>query len=293
MSQWQGKSKGNKLGYRIVIFVCSRFGVKPTYFLLRFISAYYFFFSHSSSKPLLYYFQKRHGFGLLKSLRLLSKNYYVFAQTLLDKIIIMSGIKHNFAFDFDGEENLHQMVKEGRGGILISAHVGNWEAAGHLLRNIKTRINIVMFDGEQQQLKDYLNEVTGTRNFNVIVVKDNLSHVYEIGEALQKNEIICLHADRFLPGNKTKSISFLNEEAQFPVGPFVIAATFKVPVSFVFAFKDSAAHYHLYGSKPLVFSSEETRAQIIDLQMQGYVSRLEELMKKHPEQWFNYYNFWG
>ncbi len=292
MSQWQGKSKGTQLGYRIVFFVCSTFGVWPAYLLLRFVAFYYFLFSFSSSAPIYSYFRERHGFSVLKSVRKLYRNYYVFAQTLLDKIIIMANIKNDFTFHFDGVENLQQIVNEGNGGILISAHVGNWEAAGHLLEHLNTRINIVMFDGEHQQIKDYLKEVTGGRNFNVIVVRDDISHVYAIGDALQKNEIVCLHADRFLPGNKIKTLHFLGKDANFPIGPFAMAAAFKVPVSFVFAFKESSTHYHLYGSKPITFSAGENRGKKVDTLIETFVGNLEQMMKKYPEQWFNYYNFW-
>ncbi|MBA4144503.1 MAG: lipid A biosynthesis acyltransferase [Azospira oryzae] len=292
MSEWQGKSKGTKLGYRIVFSVCSKLGVRPAYLLLRFVAFYYFLFSFSSSHAIYRYFRERHGFNVFQSLRKLYRNYYVFAQTLLDKIIIMAGIKNDFTFHFDGVENLHQIVSEGKGGILISAHVGNWEAAGHLLEHLHTRINIVMFDGEHQQIKNYLKEVTGGRNFNVIVVRDDISHVYAIGEALQKNEIVCLHADRFLPGNKIKTINFLGKEASFPIGPFAMVSTFKVPVSFVFAFKESATHYHLYGSKPITFPAGENRSKMMDSLMETFVGNLERMMRKYPEQWFNYYNFW-
>jgi len=292
MSQWQGKSKGTQLGYRIVFFVCSKLGVWPAYLLLRFVAFYYFLFSYSSSVSVYDYFRHRHGFSILQSVLKLYRNYYVFAQTLLDKIIIMAGIKNNFTFHFDGVENLHQIVSKGKGGILISAHVGNWEAAGHLLEHLNTKVNIVMFDGEHQRIKDYLKEVTGGRNFNVIVVRDDISHVYAIGEALQKNEIVCLHADRFLEGNKTKAYPFLGKEASFPIGPFAMAASFKVPVSFVFAFKESSTHYHLYGSSPITFAEGDSRTRVIETLTGSFVQNLEQMMKKYPEQWFNYYNFW-
>ena len=69
----------------------------------------------------------------------------------------MSGIPNRFTFNFDGEENLRKMVELGKGGLLLSAHIGNWEIAGHLLKRLNTKINIVMFDGEVQQIKAYLD----------------------------------------------------------------------------------------------------------------------------------------
>jgi predicted LPLAT superfamily acyltransferase len=293
MPQWQGKSRGNKLGYRIFVYVCSRWGVKPAYLLLRFVAAYYFLFSWTSSGFIYRYFRERMRFGVLNSLRKIYGNYYVFGQTLLDKVVVMAGIENKFTFHFDGEENLRQIVAQGKGGILLSGHVGNWEAAGHLLKRLQTRINVVMFDGEHQRIKQYLVQVTGGHNFNVIVIKDDMSHVYAIGEALQKNELICLHADRFLEGNKTRAVNFLGEQARFPLGPFQLAAGFKVPVSIVFAFKETSTHYHLFGSTLMMRNHDESKQVFIDRLMDTFVREFEQKLKWYPLQWFNYYNFWS
>jgi predicted LPLAT superfamily acyltransferase len=292
MPQWQGKSRGNKLGYSIFVYVVRAMGIRPAYFLLRFVSLYYFLFSWKSSAPVYRYFRERHGYSSWRSVLSVYSNYYVFGQTLLDKIVVMAGIGNKFSYDFDGEEHLRKMVGSGNGGILISGHVGNWEAAGHLLKRLNTRINVVMFDGEHERIKSYMEEVTGGRNFNVIIIREDMSHVYEIGDALQKNELICLHADRFLEGNKTQPYPFLGGDAKFPTGPFILAATFKVPVSIVFAFKETALHYHFFGSEALTRLNDEPKQAYVDRLMSRFVHEFEEKVKRYPEQWFNYYNFW-
>jgi predicted LPLAT superfamily acyltransferase len=293
MPRWQGKSKGTPLGYRIFVFVVRTFGLTPAYLLLRFVAFYYVIFSWSTSKHIYRYFRHFQRYGVLRSVLSIYRNYYIFGQTLLDKIVVMAGIDNKFTYEFDGEDNLRQIVKGGRGGILLSAHVGNWEAAGHLLRRLETRINVVMYDGEHQQIKDYLQQVTGGRNLNVILIRPDMSHVYAMGEALQKNELICLHADRFLEGNKTMVTNFLGEDAQFPQGPFLLSSSFKVPVSVVFAFKESATHYHFYGSPLFERSSDESKPDFMDRLLSNFVHQLEQKVKMYPEQWFNYFNFWG
>jgi predicted LPLAT superfamily acyltransferase len=204
----------------------------------------------------------------------------------------MAGIDNKFTYDFDGEENLREIVRGGKGGILLSAHVGNWEAAGHLLKRLNTRINVVMFDGEHQQIKEYLERVTGGHKLNIIPIRQDMSHVYAMGDALQKNELICLHADRFLEGNKIKRIRLLGDDAPFPVGPFLLAASFKVPVSIVFAFKESNTHYHFFGSDILARQDDELKDQFITRLTTTFVNELEQKVRMYPEQWFNYYNFW-
>ena len=203
----------------------------------------------------------------------------------------MSGIKNNFTYHFDGEENLREMVTMQKGGLLLSAHIGNWDIAGHLLKRLDTRIHIVIFDGEQRQIKEYLASVTGKQSVNIIFIKNDLSHIYKISAAFKNNELVCMHADRFLEENKTLSTDFLGEKASFPMGPFMLASVFKVPVSFVFAVKERPLHYHFFSSKIKSYDHVEKPVVMQDM-LHEFAKEMEIKLKKYPAQWFNYYDFW-
>ncbi len=292
MSLWQGKSKGNKTGYQIFVWVLKNFGVIPAYFLLRFVAFYFFLFSYRSSKHIYNLYRHKLGYGRMTSVFKIYRNYYLLGQGLIDKVVVMSGIKNKFTYNFDGEENLREIASLQKGGILLSAHIGNWDIAGHLLKRIDTRINIIMFDGEQEQIKQYLDSVTGEKSMNIIFIKDDLSHIYEISDAFKKNELVCMHADRFLEGNKTITADFLGAPARFPVGPFVLAATFRVPVSYVFAVKESNLHYHFFASRIKDHSGYQ-KNELQQRMLDELVVEMEAKLKKYPEQWFNYYDFWS
>jgi predicted LPLAT superfamily acyltransferase len=171
MPSWQGKSRGNKTGFRIFVWVLRTFGVQPAYLLLALVSVYYFLFSWRSSRFLYAYFHWRLGYSSGRSILSIYKNYYWFGQTIIDRVVLMAGIPNRFSFDFDGEKYLRQMVEEKQGGLLLSAHIGNWEIAGQLLKRLNTEMNIVMFDGEQQRIKEYMEGVTGQRNAKIISLK--------------------------------------------------------------------------------------------------------------------------
>lgn len=293
MPEWRGQSRGNKLGYRIFVTICKNVGLGPAYFLLRFVAFYFFLFSWKTSSILYDYFRKRIGHGQLRAIMNVYTNYYRFGQTLLDRIVVMSGMDSGFTYHFDGEGNLLEIVERGSGGILLSGHIGNWELAGHFLHRLNTNVHVVMFEGEHQQIKDYLDQVTGRPRFNVIPLRDDLSHVYAIGQALQRNEVVCMHADRYLEGGKVASEEFMGDQALFPLGPFVLASTFNVPVSIVFAFKETTRHYHLFGSEPLDKHEGESKQEYIARLMNTFVKKFERSLEMYPEQWFNYYDFWA
>ena len=292
MSLWQGKSKGNKAGYQFFVWVLKNIGVLPAYFLLRFVVLYFFLFSYTSSRQIYFLYRNKLGFGRLKAFVKLYRNYYLLGQGIIDKVVVMSGINNKFTYNFDGEENLKEIASLQKGGILLSAHIGNWDIAGHLLKRLDTKINIVMFDGEHKQIKEYLAAVTGKKSIHIIFIKNDLSHIYEISEAFKNNELVCMHADRFLEGNKTLATNFFGEKARFPLGPFVLAATFKVPVSFVFAVKETNLHYHFFAGKIKNYHQQD-KGVVMQQMLSDFANEMEVKVKQYPEQWFNYYNFWN
>lgn len=290
MPSWEGRSKANTTGYKIFVWLLQYGGIKSAYALLHFVTVYYRLFVPSATRPLQYLYHQRLGYSLLETRKLVKRNLLVFGQTLIDKIIILAGLKHPLTFEHEGIEYIEEMVAAGKGGILLSAHLGNWEAAGHLLKRVNTTINIVMYDGEDEQIKNYMQQFDEKRSFNLILIKDDLSHIYEMSAALARNELICLHGDRFRPGNRTIEHKFLGEVADFPVGPFILGSKLKAPVCFVFAFKETNFHYHFIAWKAKVYdgAGKAGMQEMLD----DFIEVLEEQLKLHPEQWFNYYDFW-
>jgi predicted LPLAT superfamily acyltransferase len=294
MATWDGKSKGSKAGYSFFVFILRRLGVWPTYIVLYPAAFYYFIQYNQAWKAIYFILRNKLGFSFLKSVAGVYKNFYIFGQTLVDRVIVMAGYG-KFTFTFEGEENLIKMVDEGTGGLLISAHLGNWEIAGHLLYRVKAKINIVMFEGEHEKVKEYLDQVKGEKNINVIAVREDLSHLYAINDAFERKELVCMHGDRFLPGTRVTTVPFLGEEASFPVGPLLMAAKYQVPVSFVFAMKQSSSHYYLSSTKGKIFKFDRDKnkqQEQLKEALGGFVSMIELKVKQYPYQWFNYYNFW-
>ena len=129
-----------------------------------------------------------------------------------------------------------------------------------------------------------------SKTFNIIYVNKDLSHIYKIIQALNQNEIVCIHADRFLPDNKTITCNFFDRPAKFPEGPFLIALKLKVPITYGYAFKESSTHYHFFSTDIKYFYSK--KGDTVQSISNDFAFSLQEMVKKYPEQWFNYYDFW-
>lgn len=288
MAEWKGKSKGTAFGYRFFVGIIKNLGVYPAYAFLYLVVLYYFFFSNETSGHIYRYFNKHIGYSKIKSFFKIYTSYYRLGQMLIDKTTIMAGMKDKFTSESFGADNMRAIVADKKGGILLGAHLGNWEIAGHYLMGYGDTINILVYDREHEQIKNYMDQVTGGRKFKLIPIKDDLSHIYAIGEALERNEIIATTADRFLNDGKTRSFQFLGEEARFPMGIFQIIKTFRANYSFVYGVKRGATHYNFYCRPHRTVTSATT----IDSIMEDYVRDLEGMVRANPDQWFNYYDFW-
>ncbi|HMR45657.1 MAG TPA: lipid A biosynthesis acyltransferase [Bacteroidia bacterium] len=288
MAQWDGRSRGTVFGYRIFIFLIQYGGVKPAYFLLRFVTFYYFLFASKPKKILINFYQKALGVNINTARNLCRRNFYFLGQTLVDRTAFLLGKGNVFSHDFENENFLVEMQEQKKGGILISAHIGNWETAGNLLKSrVSSTIHVLMVDAEAKKLKQYLDSSTGGSQFSIITVKDDLSHIVKVNNALAANDLIAMHGDRYLPGTKTIELDFLGGRAKFPYGPFLLASRFNAPVTFVFALKANDFHYELSATMPI--TEKKLPEEIAAL----YINELEKKVKKYPEQWFNYYDFYS
>src|SRR5437763_11488267 len=115
MPQWQGRSRGNTTGFKIFVWVLKNAGVKAAYLLLRVVAFYFFIFSGKAFRFQYKFFRQRLGYSSLRSVLNIYKNYYWFGQTIIDKVVLMSGMKNPFRFNFEGEDYLREMVSGNKG----------------------------------------------------------------------------------------------------------------------------------------------------------------------------------
>jgi predicted LPLAT superfamily acyltransferase len=181
------------------------------------------------------------------------------------------------------------------GGILISGHIGNWEVGGKALDILDKKVNLVIIDDEGPAIKKYISDILTDRNVHFIKISNDFSHLFEIKQALENKELVAFLGDRFIDGNQTIKIDFLGEPALFPLGPWHMASYFKVPVSYVFAVKESRRQYRFYATPLKILPSEKNpmkRSELVVDSIKEYVSEFERITRKYPLQWHNYFNFW-
>lgn len=284
----KGQSRGTVLGYKVFIFFLKHFGLKSAYLLLVFVAAYYLLFSYETTRNSYVFFKRRLGYSRAKAFVNIYKSYYKLGQSLIDRVAISSGLRDKFSFEFDGIEHIKNLLREGKGGVMFTAHLGNINIAKYFFEELDddSVINMVVTDLEHEEIKAYIDSITQKSKLKFIVLQEDMTHIFQINEALGNNEIIVFAADRYSEGAKYLTAEFLGKPAKFFYGPYRIAARKKLPVVFVYIMKEPNLHYHFYARPGAV---EGLKTQEL---LEVYLKNLEGMVKKYPNQWFNFYDYW-
>ncbi|MEP3208024.1 MAG: lipid A biosynthesis acyltransferase [Maribacter sp.] len=287
-TEWEGKSRGTLLGYKIYIFFLRNFGIGSAYAILHLVIFYFVLFSPRSNTDTYTYFRKRHGYSKTKSLLSVYKSYYTFGQTLTDKVAISTGLRNRFTYTHDGIEHIDKLLKKNQGGILISGHVGNFEISHYFLedRYSISKISMVTTMAEHENIQEYMEQISVKSHLKFIVVKEDMSHIFEIHKAIDEGGLVVFTGDRYMPGGKVLNETFLGKEASFPMGPYLLASRLNMPVLFVYFMKGEKRHYDLY-ARTAQFKARDAQGLLKE-----YTQSMEWILKKYPLQWFNYYDFW-
>ena len=286
---WQGGTDGTSWMHRTLVRIVRHVPLRLMYgFVAAFVVPFYFLFS-KGYKPMYHYFNRRLGYGPLKAFVGVYRNFSRFSQVILDRFYMFGGGK----FDVDVENyHLYQELAEGEPGFMIlSAHVGNYELAGFSLVATKKRFNALAFGEEAEAIVENRQRLFNDTNIRIIPVKDDLSHLFAINNALDNGESVSFPSDRLLGKQRTVECEFLGAPAKFPMGSFALAVQRDLPVLTVNVMKSSAKRYKVYVNR--LEKDGATKEERINAYVRQYVGHLEEVLHLYPEQWFNYYEFWG
>lgn len=135
------------------------------------------------------------------------------------------------------------------------------------------------------------NRMFAGRNVNLIPVKDDMSHIFLLNDALGRGEVVGMPADRMFGSTKSVECRFFGATARFPIGPFLLAVERDVDATALFVMKESAKKYKVYVRK-ISADRRLSKKERIAAMGQQFADELERIVRAYPTQWFNYYEFW-
>lgn len=217
---------------------------------------------------------------------------YTFGQIILDRLTVFLSPKTHFSLSHEGVSHLKSISETG--GILLGAHIGNWEIGLALLKSIQNVDTSVAMLVVQEDFLQQLIRKKQNNFLRVIPIEQGVGVTFFFKKQLEQGKLITMHGDRFMEGNRSEEVLFMNKKARFPVGPYIFAATFQKPISFVTVVKTGLTSYKFSCTKPknYTWNRKEGRDKQLREWLEEYVRYLENQVREYPEQWLNFYDFW-
>lgn len=291
--QWKGKTRGGNFGQKFLFISLRYIPVIFFYPIIYFAVFFFIIFEYNHFKIITKYFKIHFNKSTFKAKLYAYRNYVSFGKIVLDKFAMINGNVKQFSFKIFGQEHFDRLLNKEEGFIITSAHIGNFELSAFALQQDKKQINGLIFGEEAKIYNNVRINAFDKINLNTISVKEDLSHLFEIKESLSKGNIFTIMCDRIYGSEKRIELDFLNGKANFPQGPFRLAIQMNVNILSIFVVKKKFRKYFVYCKPVNKIKNEINRIKQTEFIAKGFVSNLEDVLIKHNEQWFNYYDFWG
>lgn len=222
---------------------------------------------------------------------------FSFGDTILDKLLAIGGRYRFERVTKEGADALLRQIASGRGGIIMTAHVGCLELCRAMANRIEgLRLTVLVHTAHAEQFNRILARLDPDSTLQLYQIDDiSPATALELSARVEAGEFVAIAGDRApAHGGRAVRVPFLGAPARLPVGPYVLAALLKCPLFAMGCVR--AGNGHLIRFTELerhVTLPRASRAARLEQLAQRYAQWLEALVVRSPYDWFNFYDFWA
>ncbi|HEY0994365.1 MAG TPA: lysophospholipid acyltransferase family protein [Gemmatimonadaceae bacterium] len=188
----------------------------------------------------------------------------------------------------EGWELIERPAREGRGVLLVTGHLGNWELGGAYMAARGVPIDAIARHMENPLVDGYL---TRTRQrLGMRVVHDEAA-VRQVPRAIRGGRSVAMLVDQGAVGLASTWVPFFGRDAKTPRGPAVFALRLDAPVVFGCALREPDGRYRMHLESVEVPRTGDRDADV-DRIVAGYTATLERWVRRAPGQYFWQHRRW-
>jgi Kdo2-lipid IVA lauroyltransferase/acyltransferase len=187
-----------------------------------------------------------------------------------------------------GFELIDSALAAGRGCVLTTGHIGNYELGGAYVAARGIPIDAIA----RRQANPLFNQyITETRAAMGMVVLQDFEAVKRSARSLRDNRLVAFIADQGVKGLASTFVPFFGRPAKTPRGPAVFAVRLGSPMVFAASVRLPNGRFRLQiESVPVADTGDRERD--IDTTVACFTSALERVVRQYPEQYFWHHRRW-
>lgn len=286
---WVKKPRGLPLAYRFMETFIKVAGRRVAYSAAWFVVPYFVLFAPDATRNIKRFLRRATGIASSRAL----PTYQAFAVSLIDRVARVSGSQAGLRPLVADRELMKKLVAEHGRVIFLSAHFGHWDVGMRFAIDSGINVAALMNRDQADFAQEYFERTDGGK-VRVLAVDEGRG-VVDIVNALNGGLSVAMHGDRIMEGQRPVTVKFLGEQVDIPSGPYQVAYVTRTAILPVFCAKTGPDVVTLETAEPIIplRTSRNGRDAEISRMATLYTEALEKAVRAHPEQWFNFHDFFG
>lgn len=188
----------------------------------------------------------------------------------------------------EGLDNIDKGLSQGRGLVIVSAHIGNWELGAIALGLSGYPINAVTLTHKHKKVDAFFNRQRQSKNVRVIPLSGAVRGALL---AFSRNEIVCILGDRdFTQGGIVAD--FFGRPTMIPKGPAFFYLRNKIPLVVCFTVREKNGKFRLFFNPPIQYTPCGNYETDLRALTGIYLRQIEDCIRLYPGQWSMFRRFW-
>lgn len=225
--------------------------------------------------------------------RRLFRNYGLY---LMDYVTMAALTTEQFRDKIHETHGLHHMaaaLEAGKGAILITPHLGNWELGGLSFAARGCPIHVLTIKDPATEVQEYRDSLRGNLGMSTLhVTPEDPSVILKLARLLRENQVVAMLGDRY-EGGRQCQVTFFGRRVVFPAGAAALSQVTGAPILPVFVVLRPDGGYEAWLEEPIRATPRAGHNDdAITANIQELARVFERVIARHPDQWFHFSNYW-